>query len=142
MGTGEKKNRREVNRVLNRFVLREGETIYPVRTHPEARDMIIEFAEPVEGLFDTLTTRYSIAIFAWNLSLVPEERRAELTDQFITPLIGDNEEGKAVITELVEALTERRLDLYPDESFLILPLEDDDEELEIDDDEGDEDEDE
>jgi hypothetical protein len=122
MGTGEKKNRREIQRVLNRFALRDAETTFPVRDHPEARDMIIEFAAPVEGLFDTLTTRYSMAIFAWNLSLVEEERRMEYIDEFITPLVGENETGRKTVTDVILALIERRLDLYPKETFLILPL--------------------
>lgn len=85
--------------------------------------MIIEYAEPVRGLFDTLTTRYSMAIFAWNLSLVEEVRRDELIDEFITPLVGDNTEGRENVTQLITLLTDRRIDLYPNETFLILPIE-------------------
>ena len=125
MGTGEKKSRRELQRVLNNFALHEGETVYPIRDHPDARDMIVEFAKPLEGLFDTLTTRYSVAIFAWNLSLIDEAERAGFTDEFLTPLLGDNDEGKEVLTELISALTERRLDLYAEENYLILPSETD-----------------
>ena len=125
MGSGEKKNRREVERVLNRFVLRDGEETYPFRTHPEARDMIVEFAKPLEGLFGSLMTRYSFAIFAWNLSLVEEERRHELAAEFLSPLMGENEEGKSSLTELLTALTARRLEHYPEEEFLILPSDDD-----------------
>ena len=123
MGTGEKKSRRELQRVLNHFALHEGEMVYPLRDHPDARDMVVEFAKPLDGLFDTLTTRYSVAIFAWNLSLVDESERSGYTDEFLTPLLGDNEEGKEVISELISALTERRLDLYAEENFLILPSE-------------------
>lgn len=126
MGTGEKKYRREINRVLNHFVLRDGEMDYPVRDHPDAREMIIEFAEPLNGLFESLTTRYSMAIFAWNLSLVQEERRPELMTEFLTPIVGDNEEGLQTISELIDALVERRIEHYPEDTFLILPTQDDD----------------
>ena len=129
MGSGEKKSRRELQRVLNNFALHEGETVYPIRDHPDARDMIVEFAKPLDGLFDTLTTRYSVAIFAWNLSLIDEAERSGYTDEFLTPLLGDNAEGKEVITELISALTARRLDLYAEENFLILPSESEDVEL-------------
>lgn len=123
MGTGDKKYRREINELLNRFVLREGDTIYPIQHHPDARDMIVEFVEPVKGLFESVATRYSVAIFAWNLSLAPENRRGELIGDFISPLVGDSGEGKRVFADLILSLVERRLSLYTDETFLILPIE-------------------
>ena len=128
MGTGEKKERREIQRVLHKFMLRDDSGDYPVKEHPEARDMIIEYAEPVEGLFESLVTRYSIAVFAWNLSLVPDERRTELINEFISPLLGENDEGREAITEVMLVLVARRIELYPEESFLILPMESTDDE--------------
>lgn len=121
MGTGDKKRRREIGRFLNRFLLRDGPSSYPIREHPSARDMIAEFADPLEGLFESTTTRYSVAIFAWNLSLAPEQRRGELVDEFLEPLIQGNEEGRKVLTDLIDSLVERRETLYPRENLLILP---------------------
>jgi len=124
MGSGDKKIRREVNRVLNRFSIRYGEEVYPFREHLAAKEMLIEYAQPLEGLLDTLTTRYAVAVFAWNLSLVDETRRAELIEEFIEPLMGENDEGKTTLTNLIEAMVGRREDLYPQETGLILPTED------------------
>ncbi len=121
MGTGDKKKRREVNRVLNRFLLKDNSGSYPLREYPQARDMIAEFAAPLEGLFESVTTRYSIAVFAWNLSLAPEERRGELIDSFLQPLVEGNEEGRKSITNLIDSLVERRETLYPNETLLVLP---------------------
>ncbi len=139
MGSGEKKARREINKVLNKFVLKDGEIVYPLRNFPDARDMIVEFAQPLEGLFDSLTTRYSVAIFAWNLSLIPEEQREGYIEEFITPLLGENEEGKTIITKLIHTLAERREESYPKETYLILPSEEEvdreDEEIDEDDNE-------
>ena len=112
MSTGDKKARREINKVLNKFVLREGEIVYPLRQYPDARDMIVEFAEPIEGLFESLTTRFSVAIFAWNLSLIEEQKRDEYIDEFITPLLGENEEGRTIITKLIHTLAKRREKSY------------------------------
>lgn len=130
MGTGEKKHRREANRVLNRFSIRYGDDVYPFREHLAAKDMLAEYAKPMDGLFDTLTTRYAVAVFAWNLSLVPEERREALVQEFIDPLIGDSEEGKKTLSNLIEAMVERRESLYPDENGLILPTEEEEQEQE------------
>ena len=121
MGTGEKKNRREVHEFLNRFLLKDGSGSYPLREHTAARDMIAEFAEPLEGLFDSIATRYSMAIFGWNLSLAQEERRGELIESFLAPLVEGNEEGRRTLTGLIDSLVERRETLYPGEVFLVLP---------------------
>ncbi|MBT3273683.1 MAG: hypothetical protein HN368_11040 [Spirochaetales bacterium] len=121
MGTGEKKKRREINGFLNSFLLRDGENSYPLREHHAARDMIAEFAEPMKGLFETTTTRYSVAVFAWNLSLAEEDRRGELMESFLEPLVQGNEEGLRVLTDLIESLVDRRETLYPQETLLILP---------------------
>ncbi len=121
MGTGEKKSRREVNRFLSKFSLQDAKTAYPLGAHPKARDIIVEFAEPLEGLFDTFATRYSMAIFAWNLSMASEERRSKAIDEFTASFIGDSEEGRRAVGGLLEAMVERRLDLYSDKVFLIVP---------------------
>jgi hypothetical protein len=121
MGTGEKKKRREINGFLNRFLLKDATNAYAVRENPAARDMIAEFAEPLDGLFETISTRFSIAIFAWNLSLVHEERRPELLEEFLEPLVHENEEGRKTLTDLIDSLVERRETLYPNETLLILP---------------------
>lgn len=121
MGTGEKKKRREVNQFLNRFLLKDNSGSYPLREHTDARDMIAEFAEPLEGLFESITTRYSIAVFAWNLSLVAEERRGELLENFIHPLVQGSEEGRKSISDLIDSLVERRETLYPNENLLVIP---------------------
>ncbi|MBN1686857.1 MAG: hypothetical protein JW852_09400 [Spirochaetales bacterium] len=121
MGTGDKKKRREVHEFLNRFLLRDGSGSYPLREHTAARDMIAEFAEPLEGLFESISTRYSMAIFAWNLSLAPEDRRGELLDSFLTPLVQGNEEGRSTLSNLIDSLVERRETLYPGETLLVLP---------------------
>ena len=121
MGTGEKKNRREVHEFLNRFLLKDSSGSYALREYTAARDMIAEFAEPLEGLFESITTRYSIAIFGWNLSLAPEERRGELIDSFLAPIVEGNEEGRRSLTGLIDSLVERRETLYPGEAFLVLP---------------------
>jgi hypothetical protein len=121
VGTGEKKRRREVNRFLNGFLLKDNSGSYPLREYPEAREMIAEFAEPLEGLFESITTRYSIAVFAWNLSLVPEDRRGELLDSFLHPLVDGNTEGRQTIADLIDSLVERRETLYPQENLLVLP---------------------
>jgi len=121
VGTGDKKQRREVHRFLNRFMLKDNSGSYSLREHEAARDMIMEYANPLEGLFESITTRYSIAIFGWNLSLAPPDRRNELADSFLSPIVGDNEEGRTALTQLVDSLVERRETLYPGETLLILP---------------------
>ncbi len=121
MGTGDKKKRREIHRFLNRFLLKDDSGSYPLREHDAARDMLAEYAEPLDGLFETTTTRYSVAIFAWNLSLVPEQRRGELMDDFLSPLVGEDGEGRKTLTDLIDSLVERRETLYPGETLLVLP---------------------
>lgn len=121
MGTGEKKRRREVNRFLNGFLLKDDKGSYPLRQYPDAREMIAEYAEPIEDLFESIATRYSIAVFAWNLSLAPVERRGELLDSFLHPLVEGNEEGRKTISDLIDSLVERRETLYPNETLLVLP---------------------
>lgn len=121
MGTGEKKRRREIHQFLNRFLLKDDKGSYSLREYEAGRDMIAEFAEPLEGLFESTTTRYSMAIFAWNLSLVAEERRGELMDDFLTPLVGGDEEGRKALTDMIDSLVERRETLYPGETLLVLP---------------------
>ena len=121
MGTGDKKKRREVQRFLNGFLLRDSSGSYPLREHAAGRDMLIEYAEPIEGFFESITTRYSIAIFAWNLSLAPVEKRGELMDSFLTPLVEGNEEGRKALTDLIDSLVERRETLYPNETLLVIP---------------------
>ena len=121
MGTGEKKQRREIHHFLNRFLLKDDKGSYSLREHEAARDMLAEFAEPLDGLFESTTTRYSVAIFAWNLSLVPEDRRGELIDDFLSPLIEGNDERRKTLVNLIDSLVDRRETLYPDENLLILP---------------------
>ena len=121
MGTGDKKKRREVHQFLNRFLFKDDTGSYPLREHTKARDMLVEYAEPLEGLFESITTRYSIATFAWNLSLAPEERRGELVDSFLSPIVKGNEEGRKALTDLVDSLVDRRETLYPGETLLVLP---------------------
>ncbi len=121
MGTGDKKKRREIHQFLNRFLLKDDKGSYSLREHEEARDMLAEYAEPLDGLFESTTTRYSMAIFAWNLSLVAEDRRGELMDDFLTPLIEGNDEGRKSLTDLIDSLVERRETLYPGETLLVLP---------------------
>ena len=121
MGTGEKKKRREISKFLNKFLMSDGENSYAIRENSAARDMIAEFAAPLEGLFETTSTRYSIAVFGWNLSLAPEDRRGELMDEFLEPIVQGSEEGRVTLTELIDSLVERRETLYPGETLLILP---------------------
>jgi hypothetical protein len=121
VGTGEKKRRREVNQFLNGFLLKDAKGSYPLRQYPDAREMIAEYAEPIEDLFESIATRYSIAVFAWNLSIAPVERRGELLDSFLQPLVEGNEEGRKTISDLIDSLVERRETLYPSETLLILP---------------------
>ncbi len=121
MGTGEKKKRRDISRFLNKFLMKDIENTYSIRENSAARDMIAEFAEPLDGLFESTSTRYSIAIFAWNLSLAPEDRRGELIDEFLEPLVQGSEEGRTALTTLIDSLVERRETLYPGETLLILP---------------------
>jgi hypothetical protein len=121
VGTGEKKRRREVNQFLNGFLMKDAKGSYPLRKYHDAREMIAEYAEPIEDLFESITTRYSIAVFAWNLSLAPVERRGELLDSFLQPLVEGSEEGRKTISDLIDSLVERRETLYPNETLLILP---------------------
>jgi hypothetical protein len=121
VGTGEKKKRREIHQFLNKFLLKDDKGSYSLREHEAGRDMLAEFAEPLDGLFESTTTRYSMAIFAWNLSLVSEDRRGELMDDFLSPLIEGNEEGRKSLTDLIDSLVERRETLYPGETLLVLP---------------------
>jgi hypothetical protein len=142
MGTGEKKKRREISRFLNKFLMKDVDNTYAIRENPAARDMIAEFAAPLEGLFETTSTRYSIAVFAWNLSLAPEDRRGELMNEFLEPLVQGSEEGRTALTELIDSLVERRETLYPGETLLILPdssyIEPEDEDYDEEDEEGEE----
>ena len=121
MGSAEKKQRREINTFLYRFSVRHQDQKYPLRDHAAARDMIVEYASPLEKLFENVPTRYSIAIFAWNLSLAPEDKRQELLEEFLSPLVQDNKEGKSTFTDLILSLIERRETLYPDETLVIVP---------------------
>lgn len=121
MGSAEKKKRREVRQFLNRFSVRYGDRYFPLQDYEEARNMLIEFASPLEGLFDGLESRYSIAIFAWNLSLAPSEKRSELLDKFLAPIVRDSQEGRKAMEQLLESLVERRETLYPNETVLIVP---------------------
>ena len=50
MGTGEKKKRREISRFLNKFLMKDVDNTYAIRENPAARDMVAEFAAPLEGL--------------------------------------------------------------------------------------------
>lgn len=121
MGSGEKKKRREIHQFLNRFLLKDDKGSYSLREHDAGRDMLAEFAEPLDGLFESTTTRYSMAIFAWNLSLVAEDRRGELMDDFLGPLVAGNDEGRKALTDLIDSLVDRRETLYPGETLLVLP---------------------
>ena len=121
MGSGEKKKRREIHRFLNRFLLKDDNGSYPLREYDAGRDMLAEFAEPLDGLFESTTTRYSMAIFAWNLSLVAEERRGELMNDFLSPLVAGDDEGRKALTDLIDSLVDRRETLYPGETLLVLP---------------------
>lgn len=125
MGTAEKKQRREVNEFLNNFSLRYQKETYPLRERKNGRDMLVEFASPLETLFDSISTRLSFAIFAWNLSLAPKDRRNELLEEFLGPLVGDSEDGKKMVTDLIESLIERRESLYPEETVVVVPNDDD-----------------
>ena len=120
----------EIDRVLDRFSVRDGDGVRLLKEDLDVREMLVRFAEPLNGLFGSLTTRYAVAVFAWNLSIAPEEHRDELMAEFVDPLVEGNEEGRQTLRELITSLIDRRDALYPDESLLILPTEDPEEEIE------------
>ena len=124
----------EIDRILDHFSLKDGDEVRLVKDDPDVKDMLMQFAEPLNGLFGSLATRYAVAVFAWNLGTVPDERREELMSSFIDPMVRDDEEGQATLRELIISLLDRREALYPDETSVILPTEDPDEDTDFDND--------
>lgn len=107
--------------ILNRFVAWMNGEGYPVKDHPEIGKLILEYASPLNGYFDGLSTRLSIAIFAWNISLIPEEERFAFIDSFLEPLVAGDPEGKQAFSDIIFTMIERKTEMFPEDDMLILP---------------------
>ncbi|HUZ16747.1 MAG TPA: hypothetical protein VMV68_00050 [Spirochaetia bacterium] len=121
MGTRDKRNRRAENRVFQDYTIAIGNNRYPMKDSRSAKEMVREFASPLAPFVDEERSLYSVAIFAWNISMLPAERHDELIDEFIAPLAERGTEGSAHLKEVIRALIERRLKAYPREEVAFLP---------------------
>jgi hypothetical protein len=122
MGTAKKRQRRNEKRVFSDYLIAfEGRRI-PLKESDSAMDMLREFSEPLARFLDDERTLYSISIFAWNVSLMPPEKRDELIEEFIMPLVKERGETRGPLINMIKAMIDRREKLYAREDVAFLPV--------------------
>ncbi len=125
MGTSEKRKRRAANRIFQSYTVLVGNTRIPLRDSPSAKDLLREFAAPFAPFAGSEQLLYFIAISAWNLSQFDDERRARLTDELVTSLSPGATEASRRLRDVLDALVERRVTLYRNETIAFIPNRDD-----------------
>jgi hypothetical protein len=122
MGTEKKRRRRAENRIFQDYLVAFDGTRRPLKHTPAAMEMLREFARPLRSLIEEEQTRYSIAIFAWNLSLMPPERHEELIAEFLDPIVPRDSTSRTPLIGLIHAMIERRRTHYAREDVAFLPI--------------------
>jgi hypothetical protein len=62
----------------------------------------------------------SLAIIAWNLSLVPKDEQGSMLEKLLCPVAEKDPEMEREMRVLLKDLAERKLELYPDDRRMIL----------------------
>ena len=119
----DEESRSEIDKLFSSFAIHEGDETHPLAQNREYQEMLIKFIEPLNGLFDSVTTRLTVAVFAWNLSVAQEENQEEYMTTFVDTLMPESDEGETSLRELIISLVDRRDALFPDETSMILPVE-------------------
>jgi len=121
MGSSEKKRRREVNRVLADYSFAYAGQKLPLKSSKSASDMLVEFSLPLLRVIPDLRTAIAIGVVSWNASLAPEKERPSLIDRFAGALFAEKPAAESTVRTLIEAMIERRIQFYRDESIYYLP---------------------
>ncbi len=92
---------------------------------PKMSEVLIEFIDPViedSETYDERLTLLKIAVMAWNMSLLPENARQEMIEEFVTDLQDPLDPDEIFVTamqNIFEMLIERKLALYANDERII-----------------------
>lgn len=90
-------------------------------------ETLLAFADPALDASTGAQSYHSaltLAVLAWNISLLPESKRAHILATRLGPLLelyGDSDRG--TVKQIVEMLIERRLQAYSDQRRFIIDFE-------------------
>ncbi|NJN86576.1 MAG: hypothetical protein HC881_10030 [Leptolyngbyaceae cyanobacterium SL_7_1] len=106
-----------------------GDSIGGVVIDPEGEEKMSAVLEAfVEPYLDEATNRdeqqmlFSFAVIAWNMALLPEEKRSEGLE-ILTQQLGENQAASAEVQEILEEMIERKQLFFADNKRQILDFE-------------------
>lgn len=95
-------------------------------------EVLVEFMEPylkatseqpLASLQEMPGKLVTVAVFAWNLSFMPEERRRNTIDQVVASMSGGSEPLRTDMRQVFSVLVERRLRDFSEHELLVVDFE-------------------
>lgn len=81
---------------------------------------ILHLAEPLLEHSENVESVLSLAIIAWNLSLIPEDERGPMMEKLLQQAAEKDPELERGMRVLLKDLVQRKIELYPDDLRMIL----------------------
>lgn len=107
--------------------LKETDVIINPNGEVKMSEVLQAFIEPYLDFAidrDQREKMFTIAIFAWNLALLPPEQQQQATKEMIDETLGKQDrQAKQDMREIVEELIERKRKFFPDNQRYILDFE-------------------
>ncbi|MFQ5340717.1 MAG: hypothetical protein ACE5F6_04130 [Anaerolineae bacterium] len=126
-GRAQKQKRaRSLKSRLEKGPLRGQKVVYEPSGHVKMSDILDDFVEPYVGFTDTeeeYRELLSVAIVAWNASLLPEEDRQDMIDSIIEGMPALTEELEEDFREIVKELMERKRRHFSEYRRMIIDFE-------------------
>lgn len=79
--------------------------------------------QPLASLQEMPGKLVTVAVFAWNLSFMPEERRRNTIDQVVASMSGGSEPLRTDMRQVFSVLVERRLRDFSEHELLVVDFE-------------------